>query len=112
MSVRKFWEPLHDRLLVAPIEPESKTASGILIPEEYQQKTFQGIVAAAGPGRYENGIFVETTIKPGDIVLYSKYGGHEIKSDGREMVILRESDILARQSEYQHIDQNEEKEEE
>jgi chaperonin GroES len=98
---KRYWQPAQDRVLLAPVEPESITASGIIIPVGYQQKTFQGIVAAVGPGRYENGIFVETTVKPGDIVLYSKYGGHEIKVDGREMVILRENEILAVEQRYE-----------
>jgi chaperonin GroES len=89
-------KPLGDRLLVKPIEQEEKTASGIILPETAKEKPQEGEVLAAGPGgRKEDGTRIEMDVKVGDIVLYAKYAGTEIKMDGVKYLILRESDVLA-----------------
>ncbi|MCX7668759.1 MAG: co-chaperone GroES, partial [Anaerolineae bacterium] len=81
---------------VEPIEQEEVTAGGIILPETAKEKPQQGKVLAAGPGRLdEKGQRVEMEVKVGDKVLYAKYSGTEIKLDGKKLLILRESDILA-----------------
>ena len=89
-------KPLADRLVVEPIEQEDVTAGGIILPETAKEKPQQGKVIAAGPGRIdEAGKRVAMEVKKGDRVLYAKYSGTEIKQDGKKLLILRESDILA-----------------
>ena len=89
-------KPLADRLVVEPIEQEEVTAGGIILPETTKEKPQQGKVIAAGPGRTdEKGKRVEMEVKLGDRVLYAKFSGTEIKLDGKKVLILRESDILA-----------------
>ena len=90
-------KPLGDRLVVEPIEQEETTAGGILLPETAKEKPQEGKVVAAGPGRLDDdGKRVQMEVKVGDIVLYAKYAGTEIKLEGAEKVlILKESDILA-----------------
>jgi len=89
-------KPLADRLVVEPIEQEEVTAGGIILPETAKEKPQQGKIVAAGPGRTdEKGKRVEMEVKVGDKVLYAKYSGTEIKLDGKKLLILRESDILA-----------------
>jgi chaperonin GroES len=90
-------KPLGDRLVVEPIEAEETTASGILLPETAKEKPQEGKVIAAGPGRLDDsGKRVAMEVKVGDIVLYAKYAGTEIKLDGDDKVlILKESDVLA-----------------
>jgi chaperonin GroES len=89
-------QPLADRLVVKPIQKEEMTKGGILIPDTVKEKPQEGEVIAVGPGRVtEDGKRIAMDIKVGDRVLYAKYGGSEIKVDGIEMMILRESDILA-----------------
>lgn len=83
--------PLHDRVIVAPAQAETKTAGGIIIPDTAKEKPQQGTVVAAGPGKKDEPI----TVKTGDVVLYSKYAGTEITLEGKEYMIMRESDILA-----------------
>lgn len=89
-------EPLGDRVIVEPGEGEDKTASGIVIPDTAKEKPQEGKVLAVGPGRYEEGKLVPLEVKPGDIVIYSKYGGTEVKVGGKEYLILSERDILAK----------------
>ena len=90
-------QPLADRVLVKPIEKEEKTKSGIFIPDTAKEKPQEGEVIAVGPGKMtDDGKRVAMDIKVGDRVIYAKYGGSEIKVEGVEMVILRESDILAK----------------
>lgn len=84
-------KPLHDRVIVKPVEAETKTAGGIIIPDTAKEKPQKGTVIAAGPGKKDEPM----TVKEGDIVLYSKYGGTEINVDGEDVLIMRESDILA-----------------
>ena len=89
-------KPLADRLVVEPIEQEEVTAGGIILPETAKEKPQQGKVIAAGPGRTDDkGKRVDMEVKLGDRVLYAKYSGTEIKLDGKKVLILRESDILA-----------------
>jgi chaperonin GroES len=89
-------KPLADRLVVEPIEQEEVTAGGIILPETAKEKPQQGKVLAAGPGRTdEDGKRIPMDVKVGDKVLYAKYSGTEIKLEGKKVLILRESDILA-----------------
>ncbi len=90
-------EPLADRLVVKPIEKEEKTKGGIILPDTVKEKPQEGKVIAVGKGRLsEDGKRIAMDVKVGDIVLYAKYGGSEIKIDDEELIILRESDILAK----------------
>jgi len=90
-------EPLADRLVVKPIEKEEVTKGGIVIPDTIKEKPQEGKVLAVGPGRLsEDGKRIAMDVKAGDIVIYAKYGGTEIKIDDEELIILRESDILAK----------------
>jgi chaperonin GroES len=89
-------KPLGDRLVVEPIEQEEVTAGGIVLPETAKEKPQQGKVLAVGPGaRDEDGDRIAMDVKVGDKVLYAKYGGTEFKMDGKKLLILRESDLLA-----------------
>jgi chaperonin GroES len=83
--------PLHDRVIVAPAPAEEKTAGGIIIPDTAKEKPQRGTVVAAGPGKKDEPV----TVKIGDTVLYGKYAGTEIQLEGKEFLIMRESDILA-----------------
>jgi chaperonin GroES len=87
--------PLGDRVIVKPGEGEEKTASGLVIPDTAKEKPQEGTVVAVGPGRYEDGKNVPMDVKKGDKIIYSKYGGTEVKIDGEEHLILSERDILA-----------------
>lgn len=89
-------EPLGDRVIVEPGEGEEKTASGIVIPDTAKEKPQEGKVLAVGPGRYEEGKLIPLEVKAGDTVIYSKYGGTEVKVGGKDMLILNERDILAK----------------
>ncbi len=92
-------QPMADRLVVKPIEREDVTKGGIFLPDTAREKPQEGKVLAAGPGRLsEDGKRIAMDIKVGDIVVYTKYGGTEIKIDDEELVILRESDILAKKT--------------
>ncbi len=84
-------KPLADRVLVEPIEAETKTASGIIIPDNAKEKPQKGKVMAVGKGSKEN----PTTVKVGDTVLYGKYSGTELKFEGKDYLIMSEKDILA-----------------
>jgi chaperonin GroES len=89
-------KPLGDRVLVAPSEPEAKSAGGIYLPEGAQETPREGKVIAVGPGRLlENGERVAVNVAEGDIVIYSKYGGNEIRVDGKDYILLDESSLLA-----------------
>lgn len=92
MSIR----PLHDRVLVKRIEEEQKTAGGIIIPDNAKEKPTRGKVIAVGSGaRDESGKVVPLDVKKGDVVLFAKWGGTEIKVNGEELLIMKESDIMA-----------------
>lgn len=84
-------KPLADRVLVEASEAETTTASGIIIPDTAQEKPQQGVVVAVGNGKADEPM----TVKVGDVVLYGKYGGTEIKHEGKDYLIMRESDIYA-----------------
>ncbi|MHB8780388.1 MAG: co-chaperone GroES [Candidatus Geothermincolia bacterium] len=88
-------KPLGDRVVVKPGEGEEKTASGLVIPDTAKEKPQEGKVMAVGPGRFEDGKVVPMGVKEGDTVIYSKYGGTEVKVEGEEYLILSERDILA-----------------
>lgn len=90
-------KPLADRVVVEPIEQEERTASGIILPETAKEKPQQGLVIAVGPGRYdeEGKQRVAMDVKVGDWVLYAKYSGTEVKLEGKKLLIMRESDLLA-----------------
>jgi chaperonin GroES len=89
------FRPLHDRVVVRRIEEETKTAGGIIIPDTAKEKPMQGEVIAVGPGaRDESGKLVPLDIKPKDKVLFGKWSGTEVKIDGDELLIMKESDIL------------------
>ena len=92
-------QPTADRLVVKPIEKEQKTKGGIILPDTVKEKPQEGEVLAAGPGRLsDDGKRIAMDVKVGDIVIYSKYGGTDYKVDDDELVILRESDILAKKT--------------
>jgi len=92
-------QPLADRLVVKPIEREDVTKGGIVLPDTVKEKPQEGEVLAVGPGRLsDEGKRIAVDIKVGDIVIYAKYGGTEIKVEDEELVILRESDILAKKT--------------
>ncbi|MBX5437499.1 MAG: co-chaperone GroES [Alicyclobacillaceae bacterium] len=88
-------KPLADRVVVRPLEREEKTASGILLPDTAKEKPQEGEIIAVGPGRYEDGKRIALDVKVGDRIIYSKYAGTEVKVNNEELLILRESDILA-----------------
>ncbi len=92
-------KPLGDRLIVKAIEEEATTASGIVLPDTAKEKPQLGEVLAIGDGRYDDsGKRIPMDVAKGDKVLYSKYGGTEIKIDGEDLLVLRESDVLAKLS--------------
>ena len=89
-------KPLADRVLVEPSEAETKTSSGIIIPDSAKEKPIEGRVKAVGKGKIgDDGKPVKLEVKVGDKVLYSKYGGTEIKFDGDDFLLMREDDVLA-----------------
>jgi chaperonin GroES len=89
------FRPLHDRVVVKRVEEDTKTAGGIIIPDTAKEKPQQGEVVAVGPGaRDEQGKIVELEVKPGDRVLFGKWSGTEVKIDGEDLLIMKESDIL------------------
>lgn len=89
------FRPLHDRVLVRRIEADEKTAGGIIIPDTAKEKPQQGSVVAVGPGRFEKETRVPMDVKVGDKILYGKYSGTEVTIEGEQLLILRESDVLA-----------------
>ena len=92
-------KPLGDRLIIKVVEEEETTASGILLPDTAKEKPQKGKVIAVGKGRVDdNGKRIALDVEEGDEVLYSKYGGTEIKVEGEELLVLRESDVLAKLS--------------
>ncbi len=88
-------KPLQDRVLIEPLEEKEEKIGSIIIPDTAKEKPQEGKVIAVGPGRQENGKLIPLQVKVGDRVLYGKYAGTEIKKDGKEYLIVRESDILA-----------------
>ncbi len=88
-------KPLEDRIIVKSLEAEQTTASGLVIPDTAKEKPQEGEVLAVGPGRFEDGQRLPLDIKVGDRVIYSKYGGTEVKHGGEEYLILSARDVLA-----------------
>lgn len=88
-------KPLADRVVIKVMETEERTKSGIVLPDTAKEKPQQGKVVAVGPGRVEDGKTIAMTVKEGDTVLFAKYAGTEVKVDGEEYLIMKESDILA-----------------
>jgi chaperonin GroES len=96
MASKMKLKPLGGRVIVEPIEQEEMTAGGIILPETAKEKPQEGKILAAGPGdRNEHGERIAMEVKVGDKVLYAKYSGTEVKLEGKKVLILRESDILA-----------------
>jgi chaperonin GroES len=94
MAKTKF-RPLHDRVVVKRIDAEEKSKGGIIIPDTAQEKPSQGEVVAVGPGgRDESGNLIKLDVKAGDRVLFGKWSGTEVKLDGEELLIMKESDIM------------------
>ncbi len=97
MAAKVKLEPLGDRIVVKPVAEEQRTPSGIIIPDTAKEKPQEGEVVAVGTGRVDDhGNRIAPELKVGDHVLYAKYGGSEIKVNGEEFMILRESDVLAK----------------
>jgi chaperonin GroES len=89
------FRPLHDRVVVRRIDADEKTAGGIIIPDTAQEKPMRGEVLAVGPGaRNEHGQFIPIDLEPGDRVLFGKWSGTEVKIDGEELLIMKESDVM------------------
>ncbi len=87
--------PLHDRVLVEPLEAEEKTAGGIIIPDTAKEKPMEGKIVAAGNGaRSEDGTVTALDVKAGDRILYGKWSGTEVKIEGQDLLIMKESDIM------------------
>lgn len=92
-------QPLGDRVVIKPLPKEEVTKSGIVLPDTAKEKPQEGEILAVGPGRMtDDGKRIAMEVKEGDTVVYSKYAGSEFKVDGEELIILRESDILAKKS--------------
>jgi len=89
------FRPLHDRVVIEPLDEEEKTAGGIIIPDTAKEKPMQGKVTAVGPGsRSDDGKLQALDVKKGDTVLYGKWSGTEVKLNGKTLLIMRESDIM------------------
>ena len=89
------FRPLHDRVVIRRVDAEAKTAGGIFIPDTAQEKPMEGEIVAVGPGaRDEKGTIVPLDVKPGDRILFGKWSGSEIKLDGEDLLIMKESDIM------------------
>jgi len=89
------FRPLHDRVVIRRIEGEGKTKGGIIIPDTVKEKPQEGEVIAVGPGaRDENGKLVPLELKSGDLVLFGKWSGSEVKIDGKDLLIMKESDVM------------------
>jgi chaperonin GroES len=88
-------KPLEDRIVVKTNEAETTTASGLVIPDTAKEKPQEGVVLAVGPGRFDDGVRVPMDVKVGDVVLYSKYGGTEMKFNNEEFLVLSARDVLA-----------------
>ena len=89
-------QPLGDRLIVEVLEEEETTTSGIVLPDTAKEKPQRGEVLAVGEGRWEEGKRIPVDVAEGDEIVYSKYGGTEVKVEGQDLLILRESDVLAK----------------
>jgi chaperonin GroES len=89
------FRPLHDRVVIRRVEPEGKTTGGIFIPDTVQEKPMEGEIVAVGPGaRDEKGTIVPLDVKQGDRILFGKWSGSEVKLDGEDLLIMKESDVM------------------
>ena len=89
------FRPLHDRVVIRRVDPEGKTTGGIFIPDTAQEKPMEGEVVAVGPGaRDDRGTVVPLDVKQGDRILFGKWSGTEVKLDGEELIVMKESDIM------------------
>ncbi len=89
-------KPVLDNILIEPAEKEQKTVSGIVIPDTAKEKPQEGVVIAVGPGKFtEQGQMIKPAVKKGDKILYKKWGGNEVKIEGKEYLFVKEEDILA-----------------
>ena len=89
------FRPLHDRVVVRRVEQEAKSAGGIIIPDTAKEKPMEGEIIAVGPGgRDESGKLIPIDLKPGDRILFGKWSGTEVKIDGEELLIMKESDVM------------------
>lgn len=88
-------KPLFDQVLIEPLERETQTASGIVIPDSAKEKPSQGKVVAVGPGTTAEGKTIEMPVRPGDVVVYKKWGGHEVKEGDKELLLVEAKDIMA-----------------
>jgi len=89
------FRPLHDRVVVRRVEQESKSSGGIIIPDTAKEKPMEGEIVAVGPGgRDESGKLIPIDLKPGDRILFGKWSGTEVKIDGEELLIMKESDVM------------------
>ena len=89
------FRPLHDRVVIRRVDAEGKTAGGIFIPDTAQEKPMEGAIVAVGPGaRNDKGTIVPLDVKPGDRILFGKWSGSEIKLDGEDLLIMKESDVM------------------
>ena len=89
------FRPLHDRVMIRRVDPEGRTTGGIIIPDTAQEKPMEGEIVAVGPGaRDETGKVVPLDVRPGDRILFGKWSGSEIKIDGEDLLIMKESDIF------------------
>ena len=89
------FRPLHDRVLVRRIEANERTAGGIIIPDTAKEKPMEGEVVSVGPGaRDDSGKLIEATVRPGERILFGKWSGTEVRIDGEDLIIMKESDIL------------------
>ncbi len=91
----KSIKPLSDYVLIEPLQKETTTPSGIVIPDTAKEKPQEGKILAVGPGKVEDGKKIELSVKVGDVVMYKKWGGTEVKVEGKDMLLVREEDILA-----------------
>lgn len=87
--------PLGDRVVIEVAQAETKTASGIILADTAKEKPMKGVIVAVGPGEFQNGTRLPLDVKTGDVVIYSKYAGTEVKVDGKDYLVVRQSDILA-----------------
>ena len=88
--------PLHDRVIVKRLEEEKKSAGGIIIPDNAAEKPVRGEIVAVGPGKKDdNGKYITLDLKAGDVVLFGKYSGSEVKVDGQDLLVMREDDVIA-----------------
>ena len=88
-------KPLGDRVVIEHVEQQDVSSGGVFLPDTAKEKPQEGIVRAAGPGRFEDGKIIPINVKAGDRVIYSKYSGSEVKIDGKEYLIVSEKDVLA-----------------